>query len=710
MHRINKYGQLYSKIKSTLSFLILIGILILPSHVESWFNGLPWSNKPELIIIVIIIPFLVLLGRSFLSYNWGAIGLGALLALKMGLAIYAPPSGWGLSVYATPEDMAKDQWERTYESIWKGDFSDILERPLKTKRDFPIEWLNRYNSQSKRQVGLWVKVNGFASIPLGARLAIITKGATMGQWEVFEDVKSPRKMSLVGSLDQVDFSDISVWPEGRVKIQGQVFYSGEDWSLDPILLYPDGRTEPATKKGVLWQTSNGLEPLTKSHSLYKIMAQIVDFGLLGFFGFWGFWLIRHLWQEKFITSFLVCLILGSIALPWLGKGVALIQIIFIGWSFLHKDLWEKWKENPGLLNLIIIGPFILSFFARRWWPEIGQMTFFSIGDDWTDYQNLARDIVVKGDFWQTSYPIFVHQPLYRYFVGFLHLLFGQSVVAQQFLDVWSVLGASCILVSLAVKFGLTLPFASGTSFLYLIPTFGGDFRHSIGRGLQEPVAMLFMMLALWAAAQYNEGRVRQALLAGLFAAIGFWLRMDHFGVLAGTAFLVFDFTSESTKKNWISFIKEILSYKLWLFLFFSILLLAFFMIPFRNWIFSGHFAINTPSNINFLLSHSWLTGFNSFRLLLLASEGPAAWTSFILIPGTVIGLLALIWRGGPLVDYPLSLGILLIGLLAPYLLVKVNAYTPRFSIHLLPIATLSLVVFTYNSWRYLKSKYYSPGK
>ena len=704
MHRIKNKG-FYTKIRATLSFLILIILLVLPSHVNSWFNGLPWSNQPEVVIILIIIPFFVLLGRFFLSFNWVAIGLGALLILKIGLAFYAPPSGWGLKVFVTPENIAKGQWERTYESIWRRDFSDVLEKQLKTKRDFPIEWLNRYNNQDQRQRGLWIEVVGYANIPLGSRMAVITKGAKMGQWEVLENGKVPRKLPLLGSFDQVNFLNLSFWPEGRVKIKGRLFYEGGDWSLDPILLYPDGRTESATERGVLWQTSNGVELNKKSQYVYKIMAQVVDLGLMGFLVCWGGWLIRFLWQEKFLATFPVCLILGSIALPWLGKTVALIQIFFIGWSLIHKDLWERWKEKPGLLNLIMIGPFILSFFARRWWPEIGQLSFFSIGDDWTAYQNLAWDIVVKGDVWQTSQPIFVHQPLYRYFVGFLHLLFGQSIVSLKFLDVWSILGASCILVSLAVRFGLTMPFALATSFLYLIPNFGGDFRCNIGRGLQEPVAMLFMMLALWAAAQYREGQIPKAFLAAFFASFGFWLRMDHLGVLACTPFLIFDLTTESIKKNWNSFIKEILFHKLWLIIFFSILLLAFFMIPFRNWIFSGHFVINTPTNIIFLLSHSWTTSLNSFRLLLLASEGPPAWASFILIPGTVIGLLALIWRGGPLVGYPLSLGILMIGLLAPYLLVKVNAYTPRFSIHLLPLATLSLIIFAYNFWLYIKSKY-----
>lgn len=64
--------------------------------------------------------------------------------------------------------------------------------------------------------------------------------------------------------------------------------------------------------------------------------------------------------------------------------------------------------------------------------------------------------------------------------------------------------------------------------------------------------------------------------------------------------------------------------------------------------------------------------------------------------GVFVALLALFWRPKPLFNFPLSFGVIFIGLLSPYMFLWVGAYPPRFSIHILPLALLSLVFVSYN--------------
>jgi hypothetical protein len=64
--------------------------------------------------------------------------------------------------------------------------------------------------------------------------------------------------------------------------------------------------------------------------------------------------------------------------------------------------------------------------------------------------------------------------------------------------------------------------------------------------------------------------------------------------------------------------------------------------------------------------------------------------------GVFIALLALFWRPKVLKDFPLSLPIIIVGLLLPYVFIHNWGYPPRYSIHLMPIALLSLAFFLSN--------------
>ena len=75
---------------------------------------------------------------------------------------------------------------------------------------------------------------------------------------------------------------------------------------------------------------------------------------------------------------------------------------------------------------------------------------------------------------------------------------------------------------------------------------------------------------------------------------------------------------------------------------------------------------------------------------------PFTISAFVVTLGTFLALAALLWRQKPLSNVPLSLGIMLLGLMAPYLFYASYAYPPRFSIHLLPLAILSFMIILNN--------------
>ena len=66
--------------------------------------------------------------------------------------------------------------------------------------------------------------------------------------------------------------------------------------------------------------------------------------------------------------------------------------------------------------------------------------------------------------------------------------------------------------------------------------------------------------------------------------------------------------------------------------------------------------------------------------------------TIILTSGTVLALTALVWRPYVFKDFQFSLGIIIIGLFAPYIILWNGGYPPHFSNHLLPLALLSVIV------------------
>ena len=76
-----------------------------------------------------------------------------------------------------------------------------------------------------------------------------------------------------------------------------------------------------------------------------------------------------------------------------------------------------------------------------------------------------------------------------------------------------------------------------------------------------------------------------------------------------------------------------------------------------------------------------------------------SFSTIILLPGTLFGLLALIWRPQCFQDYPLAIGLALIGVFLPYLFFNNPGYAPRYSIHLLPLALLSIMIIIDNLFK-----------
>ena len=122
----------------------------------------------------------------------------------------------------------------------------------------------------------------------------------------------------------------------------------------------------------------------------------------------------------------------------------------------------------------------------------------------------------------------------------------------------------------------------------------------------------------------------------------------------------------------------------------------------RNWLLGAGFVI-VDSETTTLLRMDGATYFGPYTmvigkmyyLILTGNDWPIfpSIAGFIVTLGTFAALLALVWRSKALFNFPLSLGITVFFLLVPYWFAMNGGYAPRFSIHLLPLALLSLMIF-----------------
>src|SRR5262249_26099780 len=152
-------------------------------------------------------------------------------------------------------------------------------------------------------------------------------------------------------------------------------------------------------------------------------------------------------------------------------------------------------------------------------------------DNWM-FQRFAYQIVMQGHWLEGGSPTFWFQPLYRWIVGILHAIFGDSSVGEWFWD------GACLLVGALFSFRLVRAFAGFRWGLVAAALPLGVFalgtpKQLIGFGLSEISSSGFVYLAAWAALRSRHGSIRWAALAGACATLAFYTRLNNLPMAFG---------------------------------------------------------------------------------------------------------------------------------------------------------------------------------
>lgn len=700
------------------NFVLLFFALAVPVPLQSFLDGVPFSSNLEVIVIAVALPFLIIAGRRFLAIKWLTPLLAILIVLKLLGALLAPSAGIEVRAYENQQKFNRGEWERTYQSIWSPGCSDLMKKGYEGTRNFPLEWLNHYNDRYKRaDVKVVISLQGWVKIPPGYGLAVVARDGhraalLAGEYQV----------PMVASRQELAKIKPAPIASGVLPFAGSInYFTGErgiartDWNLQIYLLSPDGRLSDAFKADALWRTAQGAHSSHSWVQLWRWLFMGTDLLLVLVLVAWTLWTLRRLIKIKVLDLWIVaCAIVGVVG-PYIysalwadraecfGLGIITAALMAFFWGLRHGENQYSGRDI-ALIVLVALGPGILLHYLTIWWGTASAFTLYTNGDDWLTYQMFASHIALEGDWFHFEHsPVLTYQPLYRYIVAILHVFFGQSSLAQKLFDVWSVVGAASMLAAMASYWRVSLAWCLLAPAIYLTPVLLDRFLFLIGIGLQEYPAMLFMVAAAWAMLENREQNPRM-LKASLLSLAAFLLRTDHILGLAALVLLAYPPILGNLVQAWRQLLRlllmnwpRILSYA-------CVLLGGLLAIALRNWIGGNEFVINKASNLQYLSIKTWAASWDSICLLLTARDSGIHLSGFILWAGVLLGLICLVVRFGPLKRYPLELGLILLCIIAPYFFLKVNAYTPRFSVHLLPFAVLSLVLTIRTVWMEARAK------
>jgi len=697
---------------SLVSLILAYGIVFIPSRIPSLLDGFPWNTPLEFITATLLLPCVFFFGRKLLSKKAVTLLLTLLFAAKFILVFFLPQAGLGVWTYTTQEKLDSDQWQRSYETFWTPSYTQVTQTPYRSFREFPVEWIN-FHQFEKDSFWLALKLDGYISLQPDERLVFVIQGAQSQNINLLnletQKITSAIVVKSSSDLDAKMFVGIPYAP--RVEITGAlVFPNYGQFRFEPLILNADGSARSASPE--IWLDKNAPDfPIIPFQYaldgiaillLILLLASMLD-GLISLYQTGRINLIDlYLAATGFILYYFTnAADKPAINLPFIAIVAVLLSIKLLDLTLHH-------RPYSRISYFISIGiPFLLMFLAL----DMGQLRSVVILPPYQDameYQMLARNIYVARDTFLLQTPPWSYKVLFPYVIGFLHILFGQSMSAQLFLNAWSAVLTTILMADLALYFGLSgrNAYVASSAFLVLL-LLPVSFIYYFRFGLIEPVAITCLLAAGYFA---KERKFWAMFITGVVTGM---LRLN-FG---GAIFTVVTFFSTSIvggrKEAWISFLK-------WCQVNWKRLLVYLVAIPAPALLITflySHFIptytlspdMNQQTSIASVMQSLMIViigGDAEFLQLRLKSDpiGVALITLPIVI-GLLIAFMSLIVRKGIWSQIDLRLSLFLLSMLPVYAVLKPIAYFPRYSWSFLPPAILLIALLIQYAFSKDKSKF-----
>src|SRR5712691_7009060 len=506
--------------------LAAIGLLW-PDRVGGPFDGVPLDRVAEATLIGLLFPALWWFHPRFLNTKRARVCILALIAWKICSTLLFAQDGWCVTFEPT-RPFAKDAGRVPHAWDLRADWrapdpacSAIMTRPYAELPDFPAWFVNlppdndSWPAPADRPPAATVamRVHGY----LSARTAGVV------QFDTGPDVSAA--VSVDGRAVH------GPWPvaPGTHFVAIDAVLTGNRWSLVPRL--------------------NGLEVWQGATATMRRPSRI-DLAVRP----WIRWIptlavlsLLSLWAASAIAR------IGDMpVLAWMAGMSLLIGLLtYFGnadlsrWAIAALGAAVLVPVPPRMRNVrgacALIGIPWLTFVLVGGIPSIGRFRIYTSGADYWMYQRFAYRIVMQGYWLEGGSQVFYFQPFYRWIVGLLHAVFGDSSVGERFWD------GMCLLAGAMLAFRITRPFAGfrwglAATLAPLAVFMLGTPHYLIGYGLSEiSSAGLISMAGLCAIRSRRRGTVA-AIAAGVLATLGFYTRLNNGIMAAGVAMFALPLT------------------------------------------------------------------------------------------------------------------------------------------------------------------------
>jgi hypothetical protein len=667
--------------------LAAIVALLSPSRSAGSLAGMPLDGVAEAILIGVVFPALWFFHPAFLRTRLARGSIVALIAWKALATIALVPEGWcvrfepGRPLVRDATSAVPHSWD--VRADWLADppaCSAVMRRAYTGLGEFPVWFFNLPPAGGGYPVAgdrpptarTAMTVTGFLDAPRAGELRLGVGDDMRGMTTAF--------------LDGQPFGDTVRVEAGTHRIR-----------VDALLVESGWRFVPLWNGNDFW-SSSATGTLTRPGELDGVLRPA---------GRWFVTLVVWVWMIAWIASF-VARIGSPVVLVWMvGASASLGVLVAAGhlelarWAVPALAAAALLPVPARLRNLtgacVLLGVPWLTLIVVWSAGDIGRFWFYGIGHDYWTYQRYAYRIVMQGYWLEGGSPLFWFQPLYRWIVGLLHLVFGDSSVGERFWD------GACVLATALFAWRIADAYAGfRAGLIAAVLTLGVMTLATpwslIGLGLGELSSMGLLSVAAMVAWRSRRGSWATAIGAGILATLALYTRLN--AIPMALALASFALPVRLTVRDlfrtspWRLPIAWRTAVAIPLVVAAGLLLFAW-----RTWHYSGVFSILYGTSQQFLAI--WQPGMSAGRALIrgvasammvLTVNDPAQfdWQALPVLAGAAAAVLALL--GVPRFrELPAGPTLLFFAGISSAFVSRGWAYPGRFSVHIIAV-TCALTV------------------
>ena len=501
--------------------ILAAAALLWPDRISGPLDGVPLDRVTEAILIAGMLPALWYFHPRFLRSTLARASIVLLIAWKIGAAALFVQDGWCVRFqparpFALDAKGAPHAWD--LRADWRSPSpacSAIMTRSYHDLNEFPA-WFFNLPPDSES----WPAA---ADRPPGATVGITVRGFLHAREAGYLRIELARDVTARLYVDGAASAPEALIGPGTHAILINGTLTGDQWRLVPTWNGADLWSSPAAAT-------------TSRPSRVDLIARpairwVPTLLALGFLLAWFAAAVARIgdrWVVAWTTG-------GSTAIALLvladRADLARLAIAGLGAAVLV-PVRPRWRNLGGAF--LMIGVPWITFVVACAATAIGRFVIYGSGHDFWMYQRFAYRIVMQGYVLEWGSQLFYFQPFYRWIVGLLHVVFGDSSAGEWFWD------GACLLAGALLSFRIARTFAGfrwglAAAVLTLAVFAIGPAHYLIGYGLGEiSSAGLLSMAALCVLRSRHRG-ASAAVVAGLLATFAFYTRLNNLIMAAGVA-------------------------------------------------------------------------------------------------------------------------------------------------------------------------------